>query len=275
MERFLTAAGVALRVRDSGGVEGAPVFVLLHGYLENLEAWDEVAALLKKHARVISIDIPGHGLSEVKGEVHAMEMLAAVLKGVLDTLDVNRAFVVGHSMGGYVALEYLSHYPEGVAGLVLLHSTPNPDTEEKRRQRVREIEVIRSGHKDMLVSSVENAFAALSRKKMPDAVEQVRVMAELNDGDGIAALLGGMMERRDHNDTLRTSDVPQLLIFGRGDEYLIPEAAQQIVEAHPQAEVVWLENSGHMGLLEEPPAVADILLAFSDKHHSKKLSKNI
>ena len=76
------------------------------------------------------------------------------------------------------------------------------------------------------------------------------------------ALLNGMIARKDRNEMLRASKVPQLFILGRTDGYIPVEAAEKMVEGHPQARVVWLENSGHMGFLEEPETTARAILDF-------------
>ena len=101
MEKFIMAAGTALRISDT--LKGGTTVVLMHGYLESLEIWGDFMKELAMHYRVLAIDIPGMGISQVRGEVHTMEFLADVLKGVLDKQGVERCFVVGHSMGGYVA----------------------------------------------------------------------------------------------------------------------------------------------------------------------------
>ena len=139
MEKFIMAAGTALRISDT--LKGGTTVVLLHGYLESLEIWGDFMKELAMHYRILAIDIPGMGISQVRGEVHTMEFLADVLKGVLDKQGVERCFVVGHSMGGYVAEAFAAKYASMLQGLVLFHSTPNPDTEEKRENRRREIDL--------------------------------------------------------------------------------------------------------------------------------------
>ena len=97
---------------------------------------------------------------------------------------------------------------------------------------------------------------------MADAIEDLREQVFITEDDGIIALLNGMIERPDRNALLQQSTVPQLFILGRKDGYIPAEAAEKMVAAHPRAQVVWLENSGHMGFLEEPEACAQALLEF-------------
>ena len=139
------AGDTALHLCDSE--KGEKCVVLLHGYLESMLVWEEFIPLIYKSVRVITLDLPGHGISEVKGSVHTMDYLADVVSAALKALGIESAYIVGHSMGGYVALALCERHPEQVAGVVLLHSTPNPDSEEKRKNREREIALVKSGKK--------------------------------------------------------------------------------------------------------------------------------
>lgn len=258
------AGSTALHIADSG--VGEKCVVLLHGYLESMYVWDDFAPLLTPSVRVITVDIPGHGISEVKGEVHTMEMVADVLHQMLKSLEIERVTMVGHSMGGYVALAFCARYPEQLDGLVLLSSTPNPDTEAKRENRRREIALVRAGKKDALARvAPEAGFAEQNRRRLRSYIDDLTECVHITEDDGIVALLGGMMERVDQNEMLRKSTVPQLFILGKKDGYIPVEVAEEIVANHPQAQVAWLEESGHMGFIEEPEACAEALLKFVEK----------
>lgn len=255
------AGSTALHIADSG--VGEKCVVLLHGYLESMYVWDDFAPLLTPSVRVITVDIPGHGISEVKGEVHTMEMVADVLHQMLKSLEIERVTMVGHSMGGYVALAFCARYPEQLDGLVLLSSTPNPDTEAKRENRRREIALVRAGKKDALARvAPEAGFAEQNRRRLRSYIDDLTECVHITEDDGIVALLGGMMERADQNEMLRKSAVPQLFILGKKDGYIPVEVAEEIVANHPQAQVAWLEESGHMGFIEEPEVCAEALLKF-------------
>lgn len=192
-----------------------------------------------------------------------MEMLADVLYEMFKSLGIEKATMVGHSMGGYVALAFCARYPELLDGLVLLSSTPNPDTDAKRENRRREITLVRAGKKDALARvAPEAGFAEQNRRRLKSYIDDLTECVHITEDDGIVALLGGMMERADQNEMLRQSGVRQLFILGKKDGYIPVEVAEQIVAAHPQAKVAWLENSGHMGFIEEPQSCAKALLDF-------------
>ncbi len=260
-EKFIMAGETALHICDSQA--GDHCVVLLHGYLESMLVWDDFIKLLYKELRVVSMDLPGHGISVVNGEMHSMEFLADTVANGIRALGIRRCTVVGHSMGGYVALALCERHPELLDGLVLLSSTPNADTPEKQENRRREIEVIRSGRKELLTRSAPSAgFAEENRDRMQDAIEDLTEQIFVTEDAGIIALLNGMIARKDRNEMLRTTKVPVCFILGRKDGYIPVETAERMVAEHPEAEVVWLEHSGHMGFLEEPEKTAAALLHF-------------
>lgn len=103
------------------------VIVLLHGYLESSEVWENISEKLSGKFRIICVDLPGHGLSDIYGDTHTMEFMATVIKELLVSLGIKKAFLIGHSLGGYVTLAFLELFPELLKGYCLFHSQPFPD----------------------------------------------------------------------------------------------------------------------------------------------------
>ena len=114
---------------------GNETLVLLHGFMENLSVWDDLEPYLSKEFTLVKIVLPGHGHSELYGEVHSMEMMADEVKKVLDDLTFQtNIHILGHSMGGYVALAFAEKYPEYLKTLTLFFSTYFPDDDEKKEK---------------------------------------------------------------------------------------------------------------------------------------------
>lgn len=261
VEKFIMAGETALHVCDSE--HGDKCIVLLHGYLESMLVWEDFVPLLYKSARVVTLDLPGHGISEVKGECHTMEYLAEVVRDALVTLGIERCTLVGHSMGGYVAAAFTELYGNMLDGVVLFSSTPNADTEQKAENRRREIELVRAGKKDLLARTAPSAgFAEQNRRRLSDYIDDLTEQVFITEEDGIVALLNGMIERKDRNEILRKSPVRQMFIFGKNDGYIPLEIAESLAQSHPQARTEYLEASGHMGFIEEPHRSATLLLDF-------------
>ncbi len=268
VEKFIMAGETALHICDSeksanNTANSDKCIVLLHGYLESMLIWEEFVPLLYKSARVITLDIPGHGISVVNGEVHTMEFLADTIAAGVQSLGVEKCAIVGHSMGGYVALSIAERHPELVENIILLSSTPDADSEEKKEKRLREIELVKAGKKEMIAKVAPSAgFAPQNRTKsaIKEHIEDLKEQVYITEDEGIIALLNGMMQRKDQNEMLRNFKGEQSFIFGRNDEYIPVEKAEDIAKNNPQAKLYWLENSGHMGFLEESEECANAIL---------------
>lgn len=258
-EKFIMAGSTPMHIADSQ--RGDKCVVLLHGYLESMLVWDEFAALLKESVRVVTIDLPGHGVSMVTSQVHTMEYLAECVALAMEALGIERYSVVGHSMGGYVALAMVEKYASRLESIVLLSSTTSADSQEKCDRRRREIELIKAGKKNMLARLVPHAgFAPENVKRLKDYIEDIGELILMTEDEGVIAILGGMIERKSRGELLRQSGVPHMFIFGRHDYYIPVETAEEMIAADPTARVVWLEHSGHMGFYEEPELCAQAIL---------------
>ena len=266
MEKFTIAAGVAFRYSDT--TKGDDCVVLLHGYLETLDVWEQWSVLLAKHYRVISLDLPGHGISETKGNVHSMKFLAEVVHGLMENIGIKNYFVIGHSMGGYVAMEMMKYWPDEIKGAIFLHSHPFEDTEKRAEDRQREIELMLSGRKEVLVNlNPQRRFAPENYKRLEPVIEELKEMASLIDDEGIIAILRGIAQRENYLETFKTTNIPSLFIFGANDQMIPEQAVQMISEQLPQIATFTLEHSGHMSFIEQPEETLQLVVEFiNDKN---------
>lgn len=238
-----------LRFTDRG--KGKPV-VLLHGYLESLEIWNDFSESLANDFRVIAIDLPGHGKSGITGNIATMEFMAGSVNIVLEHLNIPQVFVIGHSMGGYVALAFATEYDDKVAGFSLFHSTPYPDNDEKKANRDREIELVKAGKKDSIINvNIPKAFATQNLGTMHKQVKYAVSIASDTVEDGIIAALEGMKRRRDMSDFVKQYTKPFLLILGEKDNYIPFETINGKIQLPEKAKKIALKNSGHLGFFEE------------------------
>lgn len=261
MRKSIVYKGIDVSYTDSGS---GTCLILLHGYLESAEIWEEFIPLLSHQLRVICIDLPGHGRSACWGNEHSMPELAASVKAVLDGEKVDRSILVGHSMGGYVCMEFAYSYPERLLGYVLFHSTCFADTEEKKSNRDREISLILCDRKRQIINvNIPKAFADLNVERLEKEVRRCQQIAHLNENKGIVALLNGMKNRSDHSLTLIDASLSLLLIGGEKDNYISLEVFEKLVKMAPHASVLRLPESGHMGFIEEAKKSAQALLEFA------------
>lgn len=184
VEKFIMAGATPMHIADTE--KGDKCVVLLHGYMESMVIWDEFVYLLRDHVRVVTLDLPGHGVSIVAGEVHTMEYLAECVALTMEALGIARYSVVGHSMGGYVALAMCELYADRLDSVVLLSSTTSADTQEKCERRRREIELIKAGKKNMLARLVPHAgFAPQNAKRLADRIEDVEELVMITEDEEI------------------------------------------------------------------------------------------
>jgi len=150
-------------------------------------------------------------------------------------------------------MEFVARYPEMTRGYVLFHSTCFADTAEKRVNRDREISLVKCGKKNQIVrTNIPKAFADDHHEKLSEEISRCKNIAANTTDEGIVALLRGMQQRNDHSVTLASSAAPALIIWGKKDNYIGREVLDRMVGIAPQATVMVLKESGHMGFLEEP-----------------------
>ncbi|MDR2064391.1 MAG: alpha/beta hydrolase [Prevotellaceae bacterium] len=263
MDFFITTNDIAIRAGDTG--KGKAV-VLLHGYLETMEIWENTVTELSKKFRTVTLDLPGHGWSGFCKGATTMEFMADCIKSLLDKLKIAECFVVGHSMGGYVALAFAKKYPETAKALCLFSSTPNADTEQKKKDRDREIELIKAGKLELIIkNNISRGFADINLSKFDEEIFAIEETAAISDKSGITACLQAMKMRENMNDFMKTIQQKTLFIFGKHDNYITFDVAESIMRKYPQAATAILENSGHNGFIEEPEESIKILSNFAEK----------
>jgi pimeloyl-ACP methyl ester carboxylesterase len=239
------------------------VIVLLHGYLETMEIWSDFAQRLAKTFRVIMVDLPGHGKSGKVAEVHDMDLIADAVDTVLTFARVEKCFMVGHSMGGYVTLSFMAKYRYKLLGISLFHSTPFADTEEKKANRDREINLVREGKKDVLFNTnIPKGFATDNLEKMTKEVARAKAIGTQNPEEGIIAFLEGMKTRPDRQNLIKETGLPILFILGKKDNYIPYELMYSVAQRTSSGEILSLENSGHMGFIEEQEVCITTLTSF-------------
>lgn len=257
---YATIHGRKIWYTDSG--KGMPV-VLVHGYLESSEIWNGFSDRLSSEFRVIAVDLPGHGRSEVYSETHSMEMMADIIRELLEKLKIEKAVLVGHSLGGYVTLAFLDLYPHYLAGYCLFHSHPLPDTPEIIEKRKKDIAAVMAGKKDLIYpDSIERMYASINLEKRKDDVKRSKKIASVIPGNGIIALLNGMMKRPSRVAVMEEGRVPCLWILGTMDNYIPYGIVQEKVKLPANANLFVLRNSGHLGFIEEEEQSANELMRF-------------
>jgi len=234
--------------------------VLLHGFLENQTMWQYLAPVLATKYRVITIDLLGHGKTDCLGYVHTMEDQADMVHHVLHELKIRKSVLIGHSMGGYVALAFAELYPDNVKGLVLLNSTSRADSDERKLNRDRAIAAVKQNYTAFVRMSIANLFSEDNREKLAETIENVKLEALKTPLQGIVAALEGMKIRNDREVLLHFGPYPIALILGKKDGVLpYDDNVTQVENTRVQLTTF---PDGHMSHLENQKALEKTIVSF-------------
>jgi pimeloyl-ACP methyl ester carboxylesterase len=237
--------------------------VLLHGFLENQKMWNNYIDVFSVKNRVITVDLLGHGETECLGYIHSMEDNADAVHAVLAELRIRKAILVGHSMGGYVALAFAELYPENVKGLVLLNSTARGDSAERKLNRARAVKAVKQSYIGFVSLAVANLFSENNRERLVKEIEITKKEALKTPLQAIVASLEGMKIRADREVLLHLSPYPKILILGEKDPVLGYEETKEQIE-NTEVELVTFPD-GHMSHIENQEELTKVLLQFFKK----------
>lgn len=234
--------------------------VLLHGFLENSNMWNFCVESLSKKHRIITIDLLGHGQTDCLGYVHTMEEMATVVHFVLQKLRIRKASLIGHSMGGYVALAFAELYPDCIKKIMLMNSTAKEDDAERKTNRERAIEAVKQNKNTFTQLAVANLFSPDNRERLSTEIEKIRKEALQTPLQGVIAAIEGMKIRKDREYLLQENRFPITLVAGKKDPVLNSESIQQQGK-HDGVELIWLPD-GHMSTIENQTEVLEIMGRF-------------
>lgn len=268
MSTYSHASGPTLASKRTGAPSAIP-FLLLHAMPLDGSMWDEMRELLPE-MDVISIDAPGFGASP-SGSVFAaaygdssdeasLDIYARAVAATLDKLGVERAVVVGISIGGAVATAFADLFPERVAGLVIMDSNINADTPAVRENRKRAIELCERGKayqavKDWSRTMVSRQVSTVLRKELDAIFRAVPSPA-------LAWLQRAQMARPDRREVLKNLDVPLLFVRGKDDVTCSREMLAELRDVAGAGRVVEVRGAGHFSAFEKPEACAQLLRDF-------------
>jgi pimeloyl-ACP methyl ester carboxylesterase len=246
-----------------------PALVLLHGFPSDGSLWENISDKLSQHFTIIVPDLPGSGKSPLKESTSIADM-AGQLKQVLDRERIDRAVIAGHSMGGYVGFAFAALYPDRVAGLSLVHSTPVADDDEKRKTRIKSIELIKKGGKKAFTQQmVPNLFSDPFKQHHPAIVEEQITKGMSVPDIGMINFYEAMLARPDRSEILQGAPYPIMWVMGTDDKIIY---YKKILEFGHESHInfVYLyKDCGHMSMIELPEQLLEDLEEFSAYCHLK------
>lgn len=243
--------GIRLAYERRGN--GTPL-VLLHGFPLDHHLWDEVVPLLSDTFELIIPDLRGFGNSSTVDSFYAMEDFAADVAALLDQLEIQKAAIVGHSMGGYVALAFARLYPERVTGLGLVSSQALADAPDRKEGRYKSAAEVADKGIASVVAAMTPKFTSNERLQ-----EFAKQSMEKQQPAAYIGALKAMAERVDSTPLLSSFDFPVVVVHGDADSLIPIDRAREVKAAIPQAHLTEVSGAGHMPMVESPEQTAKAL----------------
>ncbi|MFJ1267061.1 alpha/beta fold hydrolase [Legionella lytica] len=230
--------------------QGKPL-VLIHAFPTDRRLWEPQQEGLKQHFRVISLDLWGFGESSaVDGNAVTMVDYALEVKDLLDYLHIKKAIIGGESMGAYIALSFLEHYPNKVEGLILSNTQAVADSDEAKINREKSaVDVLENGTKKLVEGFMEKALAPSTSEQTKAILAHILTMQKPT---ALASALRGMAMRSSMLELLATTTIPVLIITSEHDKIISPTQSEQMHHLTRNSQLVVLVNAGHLSNLEQP-----------------------
>jgi 3-oxoadipate enol-lactonase len=248
------------------GVGGAGPVVLLHGFPLNGAMWDELVPALADRYHMIVPDLRGHGATEAPDGPYETADHAADVVALLDRLGIERAAIVGLSMGGYIAIQLMVRAPERIGAVVLADTMGRGDSEERRQARAAQAEVIRKDGLDAFADLVlPRMFAPSVFSERPALVGRFSQTITSQRPHAVIAALQGLASRPEMLDALADVVLPTLVVVGSEDAATTPDDARELASVIRGAELVVLQGAGHMSCWEDPAEFSAAVRGFLDR----------
>ena len=242
---------------------GLPL-VLLHAFPLSRRMWEAQLAAWSHRFRIIAPDWRGFGESPPGDEEFTMESCADDLQQLLQHLKVKETIVLlGLSMGGYIAFEFLRKYQDQLRGLILAATQPIADSEPSRKARYETAELVqKEGTGPLAGKLIPRLLGKTTLETKPDVVERVRSLIQSNSPQGIAKACYGLACRRDSSALLDQIQIPTLVLAGSEDAIVPRAQAESLHQNIPSSRLTSVDESGHLINLEQPGKFQDAVLSF-------------
>jgi pimeloyl-ACP methyl ester carboxylesterase len=235
---------MAIDFKKSGS---GPPLLLIHGFPMNRQVWEQFEASLSNQFTIFTPDLPGFGSSEILAEDFSLEDVAAAMNTWVSAQKIEDPVLIGHSLGGYVALEMVRLDPDRFKGLVLFHSTAYADSLEKKESRTKVLKFIdENGVRAFTSNFIGPLFADASHAAIP-YVKDISVAAQTNAVKGYTK---AMRDRTDNTRVLSDFAGPILLLGGEFDKGIPADSLEEQGRIRPGITVSILPGVAHMGMFE-------------------------
>jgi pimeloyl-ACP methyl ester carboxylesterase len=237
---------------------GSPV-VLIHGFPMHGAVWESFAQKLGKKYKVYTPDLPGFGKSTSLASPFTIDDVGKAVAAWLEENKIQGAAVIGHSLGGYVALSVAKTRPDLISKLGLFHSTAYADNREKKESRNKVLEFI---DKNGVETFTSNFIGPLFADPAHPAIATVRALSIQSTASSVKGYTQAMRDRPDRTDVLRDFARSILLIGGEKDAGISPQSLKEQASICKLPTLQILPNVAHMGMFENERQTLEIISKF-------------
>jgi 3-oxoadipate enol-lactonase len=242
--------------------EGSPV-VLLHPFPVSHEFWFPASETLLQDFRLILPDLRGHGDSQAGDGPATMEKHARDIARILDEESIGKIPMVGVSIGGYVIFEFWRRFRERVSALALFNTKARADEGEARSARLQAADdVLKKGTEQFLAGMVQKVLGSATRNSRPDLVEGALRMMRKASAESIASIQRGMADRPDSLSTLKSINVPTMIVTGEEDTMTGVAEAELMRKNISGSRMCVISRAGHYSPWEQPEQAGKLLREF-------------
>lgn len=240
-----------------------PDVVLLHGFLESPAIWQEFTKAMDGKFRSIIAHMPNHHANEEEHLSKDLQQQAKILHQTLLKTKVKNPVIIGHSLGGYLALAFIEKFPEFASGVALVNSSCLADSPEQKKRRTRAINLVEKHPNAFIHMAIRNLFAETYLEKHKTAIDQLINDAKKLSIPAIQASLIAMRDRKDTSEALRNFENKKLFIYGENDPLIPMEVSKTAIKKSDCPSISL--NAGHMSWLEDKENLNKVLLRFLNK----------
>ncbi|WP_276368554.1 alpha/beta hydrolase [Chryseolinea sp. H1M3-3] len=253
---------INLSSTDTGS--GEPI-LLIHGFPFHQLIWEEYVGRLSDSFRVLTVDLPGFGKSPSLPSPFSLGQVADTLLSFIASKNLNALSIVGHSLGGYVALAMVEKRPELFSSLVLFHSTAYADSDEKKESRTKVIDFVR---KNGALPFTSGFIPPLFADPTHPAIKKVTEIASQATAEAVIGYTVAMRERKDQIKTLESFKNPTLFLAGESDPGIPVDSIRKQAASCQKPEIHIFEKVAHMGMFEKPAETASKIKGFVMKSNT-------
>jgi pimeloyl-ACP methyl ester carboxylesterase len=226
-----------------------PTLLFIHGFCETHKVWSSLTPLLTNDFTVYAIDLPGFGQSDALPEGFSLAGVASHIRQWAREENLYPSLVVGHSLGGYVVMEWLAQFPMDAEAYLLFHSSIFEDAPERKEGRTKSIDFVA---KTGVVPFVKNLIPNLFYQKLHPALPKILELASNTSSTTVMEYTRAMRDRTDHGETAKVNTGKLFYLFGEFDPIIPLETVKKMTEIATPGMVDILPETGHMGMFESP-----------------------